>query len=367
MAPELRTFFDRALATSLADEIAAAAPDFDRERFVALAAEGLEPLSLSERAARFADAMRATLPGGFPERIAVLLASLPEPAGPEGEASVGMAPFRYWPHVVLVATDGLEHFDLAMEAQHAITQRFTCEFSLGRFVEREPERALEVLRRWARDPSPHVRRLVSEGTRPRLPWGKRLAVFRDDPAPLLELLALLRDDPSETVRRSVANHLNDLSKEHPERIVALCAAWLTPARRPLVAHALRTLVKKGHPGALAVLGAGDPARIEVLSASLPGEVTIGGTAPVVVTIRSTADEPQRLVLDLAVDFVKADGRARPKVFKGAVVDLAPGATTTLRRTISLRVHTTRTPYPGRHAVGLLANGARTELGGFDVR
>ena len=142
-----------------------------------------------------------------------------------------------------------------MRAQHALTRRFSAEFSIRPFLVRDQARTLARLLEWTTDPDPHVRRLCSEGSRPRLPWGMRLTAFVQDPGPVLPILERLKDDPSLYVRRSVANHLGDIAKDHPERVFALCQAWLDGAsneRKWLIRHALRHPAGKGHPTALAL-------------------------------------------------------------------------------------------------------------------
>ena len=175
------------------------------------ATRGLEALELMDRGRHVMRAMRTHLPQDPAEAIGILERSLGPPL--DGTEGHGMAPFRYLPHVLFVATHGLRCFEASMRAQHALTQRFTAEFSVRPFLEAEPARTLARLTAWTRDPSPHVRRLVSEGTRPRLPWAGRLRAFQRDPTPTLALLERLKDDPHPYVRRSVANHLNDIGKD----------------------------------------------------------------------------------------------------------------------------------------------------------
>jgi hypothetical protein len=216
------------------------------------------------------------------------------------------------------------------------------------------------------DPNHHVRRLVSEGTRPRLPWAMQLPRLIADPSPVLPLLEELRDDASGYVRRSVANHLNDITKDHPARVVALAAAWITPSRRALLRHALRGRIKAGDPAALAVFGQA-PAQVvcgplEVSPAALRmGEAVVFG-----MTLTSRAEVPQVLTVDYVLHLPKANGRTAPKVFKGATLTLAPGASASFRRTHRFRPVTTRRFYPGTHAVSLRINGADTEQVAFDV-
>ncbi|MCC6790279.1 MAG: DNA alkylation repair protein, partial [Thermomicrobiales bacterium] len=261
-------------------------------------------------------------------------------------------------------------FDASMRAQYELTQRFTAEFSIRAFLAREPERTLAVLRGWASDPSEHVRRLVSEGSRPRLPWAPRLRAFQADPEPVLALLELLKDDPSPYVRRSVANSLNDIAKDHPDRAVDVAARWAidaSPERKELIRHALRGLIKAGHPGALSVVGARHGADAEVTSASLePAEFPIGGDLRIAFTVRNAGTAREHVVIDYRVHFVKANGGTSAKVFKLATFDLEPNETRRLSRKLSLRQRTTRTHYPGIHRVDVLVNGIPHPIGSFTL-
>jgi 3-methyladenine DNA glycosylase AlkC len=281
-----------------------------------------------------------------------------------------MQPFFYLPHVVFVAERGLDHFDLSMEAQHALTRRFSAEFSIRAYLARDPERAFAFLRRWLRDPSPHVRRLVSEGTRLRLPWAMRVPWLDAHPGRVIELLDALKDDPTTLVRRSVANNLNDLGKPHPALLARTCAAWIDGAsdeRRALIEHALRSAIKRGDPAALALLGYGGEAAVAIERVRIePARVPIGGRVEVSLRLRSRATHGQDLLVDLAVHFVKASGRARPKVFKLDRVRLPPGGHVDLATTVSLAIHTTRVPRPGAHAVDVIVNGVTTRAGAFEV-
>jgi 3-methyladenine DNA glycosylase AlkC len=282
-----------------------------------------------------------------------------------------MAPFFYLPHTIYVAEHGLAHFELSMQAQEQLTKRFTAEFSIRAFIAQEPERTFAQLHRWAVDDNPHVRRLVSEGTRSRLPWASRVAWLDDNPARVLELLELLKHDPTTLVRRSVANNLNDLSKRHPELVVATCVTWAgagTPEMAALVRHALRSLVKSGHRGALAVLGTGKRPRVQVRDVALaPKTVSIGGELRFSFALHSSAGQTQELLVDYAVHFVKANGTLRRKVFKLGRVTLAAKDSTAFSGKVSFAPMTTRKHYPGRHELEVLVNGEVLPLGQFDVR
>ena len=264
MAEPLKNFFGPDVPARIGELIEGVYPGFDREGFLSAALEGFEELELTERVRHISAALAGALPGDREKAIEILMASL----GSQGQeaALTGMASFLYLPLVYFVAEQGLGCFETSMRAQKELTKRFTAEFSIRSFLDHHPEKTLERLRIWAGDPDAHVRRLVSEGTRPRLPWAPRLKRFQDDPRPVLELLELLKDDPEEYVRRSVANNLNDISKDHPGLAVEVARRWWDGAsedRRRLVRHGLRTLVKGGNPDALIILGYGrdTPARV----------------------------------------------------------------------------------------------------------
>lgn len=371
MAEPLKTFFSGSLVRRIGRDIARAYPAFDVRGFTRVATRGLDDLELLDRGKQIARALAAYLPPDYPAAIGILLESLgPEHAHDE-LTGAGMAPFFYLPHTLFVAEYGLDHFDLSMQAQHALTRRFTAESSVRPFIARYPGRTFELLRSWARDPNAHVRRLVSEGTRLRLPWAMRVPWLDSHPGRIIGLLELLKDDPSTMVRRSVANNLNDLGKVHPDLLVSTCAAWLEDAtmeRRWLVEHALRSAIKRGEPGALALLGYGRrPAIVVERVRYAPARVAIGGRVSVAFTMRSTSRAVQDLLVDLAVHFVKARGETSRKVFKLKRVTLPSHGTADFRTSVSLAVHTTRRPNPGRHAVEILVNGTAYPAGSFVVR
>jgi 3-methyladenine DNA glycosylase AlkC len=369
MAEPLKNHFTIAVARRIADAIERVWPHFRSRDFITEAGKDFEAMELMARGRHIARVLRRYLPDDYPAAVTILLASVGErPTRSDGDG--GMASFLYLPHVNFVAEFGLDHFDESMNALYVLTQRFTSEFSVRPFIERYEREALDVLKRWAVDPNVHVRRLVSEGTRPRLPWAGRLRRFQRDPSSVLALLELLKDDPEEYVRRSVANNLNDIGKDHPDVLVDVARRWLddaSPERAALVRHALRSRVKSGHSGALNVLGVGDRAAVEVSSVEIaPARVRIGNSASVAFTLTSTSQRPQRLLVDFRVHFVKANGSTSPKVFKLKTVDLPPGAAATFRKSVSLAPLTTRRPYPGRHAVDVVINGVVSPLGAFDV-
>jgi len=231
-------------------------PDFDGKAFRKLAIKGLEPLELMPRARHLAAALRVCLPAEYGKAVRILIDSM---TGEREEAEEhGLAVFFYLPHSFFISEYGLDAagnggkdpFGVSMMALHALTTRFTSEFAIRPFLIHRQERTLVQVMKWMADPNPHVRRLCSEGTRPRLPWGMRLPGFMKDPRHTLPILDALKVDESLYVRRSVANHLGDIAKDHPEWVVKKCHQWLrkddSKEMKWVIRHAVRYLAKKGH-------------------------------------------------------------------------------------------------------------------------
>jgi 3-methyladenine DNA glycosylase AlkC len=368
VAEPLKNFFDEKLIASIADDIARAHPRLRRRQFLADALHGLDGLELTARGHHLADVLRRHLPPDYETAVQILIESL----GPELERSdaFGMAPFRYLPHVSFVARFGLDHFEASMLAQRELTKRFSAESSIRPFLIRYPEQTYDRLVLWASDPNVHVRRLVSEGTRPRLPWAPRLREFQRDPTPVIALLELLKDDTERYVQRSVANNLNDIGKDHPERAVEVCRRWSelgSEGRGWIVKHALRSLIKKSNVSALALLGVGARPKVSVRGVVLaPARPRLGKPLSIGFELASTGRATQDLLVDYAVHFVKANGTQRAKVFKLRRLRLPARAVVRMQARLSFVDMTTRKHYPGLHAVELRVNGVAIPLCEFEV-
>ena len=364
MAEAFKLRLSDALLQRTATHLQRAWRGFDRDGFIAQASTGLDALEMKARAMQIAGALEATLPADF-DRAAGIIERALAPPWPDDRLDSddplrdGLEGWALWPVGEFVARRGLAQPARALRVLHAITQRFSAEFAIRPFIVAHPQTVFATLQAWTADPSAHVRRLVSEGSRPRLPWGLQLKALVVDPSPTLPLLAALQDDPSAYVRRSVANHLNDIAKDHPERVVRWVEAHLPGApapRRALLRHACRTLVKAGHPGALQAWGLGRALRGEARLRVSPRRLTLGAALTLTLVLRSDARQAQRLVVDYALHHVKADGSTRPKVFKGWTLDLGAGEIRTLVRRHAVKPISTRRYHAGRHAIDVRVNG-----------
>ncbi len=301
------------------------------------------------------DALLVDLPPGYAETAALVRAAF------EDEAFTG---WMLWPVSEAVvdralASGSAQDFDDALDVLALLTTRLSGEFAIRRLLDAGLERTLEVATRWTDDPDPHVRRLASEGTRSHLPWATGVPELVRRPGVTRPIVDALYTDESEYVRRSVANHVNDLARDDPDLAADIVAGWLErpDGNTPRVArHALRTLVKKGHPRALALMGfEGSDFRVDGPTVTVD-EVPVGGDVRFTAQVTNTGTRPARTAIDYVLHFRKARGALRPKVFKLTARSIAPGETVAVDTSYSFRSRTTRTFHLGEHAIELQVNG-----------
>lgn len=335
-----------ALVEALAAELRSAWPAFPRERFVDRAASGLEELELLARVSHVAQALGECLPSDFANGAAILDRAL---------ASQTLTGWMALPCGEWVAAHGLAEPDVALPLLARLTPRFSSEFAIRPFVERHPEITFRHLRQWAEDADEHVRRLVSEGTRPRLPWAAQLRDLRADPGPMLGLLERLSTDESEYVRRSVANHLNDISKDHPELAVSLAERWQARGAEGVVRHGLRSLVKQGDPQALRLVGYDPDVRVTLADLSAaPARVRIGEATEISFTLAAKDRAP--LVIHYRVHHAGVRAQRSAKAFKLGTCAIEAGERRRFTQRHEFRELSVRRIHPGKHPIEIQVNG-----------
>lgn len=354
---KFREVFNLNVVRAFAQRIKAQYADFAEEDFCRFINERLETLNFGARAQLIREALKDFLPSDFSEALKILLAALPEEI--QGEELKGYEGFIVMPQTAFVSQYGLAHFDLSMQALYEMTKRFTAENDIRVFIEHFPEKTLKVLAEWVKDSNCHVRRLVSEGTRPRLPLARRLKNFQQDPRPVIALLEQLKEDPVLYVRRSVANNLNDIAKDQPKIVTELLAEWQkidNPHTQWLIRHALRTLLKQGNPEALAILGF-QTFGIKVSDFRLSQtQVKIGENLDFSFTIHSESAKSQKLMIDYIIYYQKANGKQAPKVFKLTQKVLAAQSQIHVQKSQDFIPRSTRRLYAGKHRIALQING-----------
>ncbi|HIP24639.1 MAG TPA: hypothetical protein EYG79_13760 [Rhodobacteraceae bacterium] len=338
----------------------------EEERFVAEVMAELPALELKARIVHISDVLAEHLPDDFAEAVEVLLAALPAPLDP-ALSDDDFGEFIHAPLGAFVAARGLNQPEIALPVLRELTKRFTVEYDIRHFLNAHPRVTMAALADWAVDENYHVRRLASEGTRPVLPWGVKVGLSLEAPIGLLDRLYY---DRARFVTRSVANHLNDVTKKDPELVLSTFARWRAEGRQAaaeldwMERHALRTLVKKGHVGALGRLGYRDSPEV-LVEMRFSEAVEIGEVGVLEVSIEATADE--RLMVDYVIEFVKANGARRAKVFKLKKLDMKAGERVDLTKNHKfLKGASTFTHFAGTHLVYMQINGQRFGAQEFEL-
>ncbi|KKJ77736.1 DNA alkylation repair protein [Kiloniella litopenaei] len=365
--------FNHKSISKMAEHISARQDNFDQDGFIAYATKDLSTLELKQRSERITEALYKFLPDDFCRAAEILQAILhPDEnisISDQGTSDKGVSGWLVMPMCDYVAFFGKDHFHMSMELLKEMTKRSSSEFAIRHFFLSAPKETMATVLKWADDENYHVRRLASEGSRPRLPWSMQLPDFINDPAPLVPLLEKLRDDPEEYVRRSVANSLNDIAKDHPDLVADIAKKWMKGAskeRQKLIRHACRTLIKSGHKKCLEALGYKD-AQIELTDFNiLTPSVTYGEGVEFEVTMNSVGKVDQALILDFVIHHRKANGDTSPKVFKWKTFSLAVGEEHTIRKRHNIKPITTRKYYPGIHRVEIIVNGTSFGIKDFEL-
>lgn len=364
MAELLREAIRPTTIIELAERIQAAYPAFDTDNFTDAIVPHLADLTLSERLALVTETLTQYLPQDFTQAATILIDSLgdeldseaDDPTAKEYESNRGFIVVALGN---FIAAHGLDHFDVSMHALYEMTKRFSSEGPIRDFIIHDEARTLALYAEWVNDPNVHVRRLVSESTRPRLPWARQLKGFIENPRPVIELLAQLKNDSRLYVRRSVANNLNDIAKDHPDVVVETLRDWQddSPHMAWLTKHALRTLIKAGHPDALDLLGFSQNVEVVVEAFHLEQEILVlGESLRLQVQLSTESAKLQNLMIDYVVYHMKANGTLKPKVFKWTQKQLTQGEPLILQKGHAIKPISTRKYYAGQHEVHLQING-----------
>jgi len=352
MPEPLKNLFNRPYFESLADSIRFVYPDFDRSSFLkSVFDQSWDALALKERMHHATRCLHQYLPHAYPDAIIILKKSITR-LEHHGFADMVFSDY--------VAIYGLQHWDISIPALEFFTQYMSAEFAVRHFLLKDLERMMAQMLVWAKHDSHHVRRLATEGCRPRLPWGLSVPALKKDPSPIIPVLEILKNDPNDNVRHCVANNLNDISRDHPPITLKIIKQWLDEDIQDfdyIRRRALRTLIKQGHPDALALLGFSANPDIQISDLTgLPEEIRVGQKFYFSFTITSTSDRPQDLMIDYIIHHQRANGQLIPKVFKLSMKTIKPSASLNIKKQHSFQEVTTRRYYPGIHKLEIQING-----------
>ncbi|WP_072794256.1 DNA alkylation repair protein [Cognatishimia maritima] len=361
--------FNQDSISELAAEYAAALPDFDAPGFTHEVLSRFPDLALLERLEWIVDCLESRLSDDFPTMADQLEAAMVPELDPK-QTDDDFGRFIHAPPGYLAVRHGLEHHrDRALDLIYETTKRFSMEWPIRPFLNRWPEETLARLKLWATDENYHVRRLVSEGTRPKLPWAKKLTM---EPTTPLPLLYMLHADPTRYVTRSVANHLNDIAKTHPDLVVETLARWKTLGQQEakeldwMTRHALRTLIKQGHEGAMDLLGFKADAPVSLKRLTL-GDTTVAAGQALTFDVELEATKRSPVIIDYLIHFQKAGGKLSPKVFKLKQAVLKPNTPQVFAKKHVLKANaTTFKLHPGAHKLVIQVNGRHLGEADFQV-
>jgi 3-methyladenine DNA glycosylase AlkC len=348
MAELLKNMINKQVVNQIADQISKHDPKFSPDEFRRLVlSSSWASLELKQRIRCIVNALGATVSGNYRAQIRTLKKVAPAFSGLKGLA---------FPDFVEVF--GANDFSTSIDALKEFTPHSSSEFAIRPFILRNSKHVMPILLEWSKDRNDHVRRLASEGCRPRLPWSFPLREFIENPTAVIKILENLKDDPSLYVRKSVANNLNDISKEHPELVLSIAKKWIgkTDNTDWILKHALRTLLKNGNQKALALFGLGKVKNVHVSKLVLSKNAyAIGSELEFSAKIHNKNSKPISLRLEYAIHYLTKNGTHSKKVFKLSERLCSPGLID-VRRRHSLKQRTTRKHNPGPHQLDIIVNG-----------
>ncbi|MHA0857245.1 hypothetical protein [Paenibacillus sp. CMAA1364] len=355
MAEPLKDMYNEAFLHQFGAKVHRVCDPFDTEAFIASTMDASwDELKLKERIRKITETLGHYLPARYEDAVEILFAI--------DETCVGF-PYLFFPDFIERYGQAEEHWELSMQALERFTSKSSAEFAVRPFIIQSRERMMRQMMAWAESPSEHIRRLASEGCRPRLPWGQALTMFKHDPTSVLPVLELLKEDTSLYVRKSVANNLNDIAKDHPSVVIDIAHRWLGyhPHTDWIIRHACRTLIRKANPEVLAIFGYANTSEEKsiVASASLsvdPSDLSIGDSSELRYELHIEEGEEVRIRIEYGIDFVKANGKTSRKLFLLKDKFVPGGSHIQGIRTHRWANLSTRRHYPGEHRIVLTVNG-----------
>lgn len=365
MAEPLKFMYNPAFFERLCPVLSNNIPGFDCKEFIFRVFNNTWPdLELKERIRRISIVLHHFLGGDFPStsRQLVSIAHQIQNTGVRPQS------FQYIFLADYVSVFGLAHLRDSMIALEEITRLVSAEFAIRPFIVRYPEETMKLMYAWSKHPDENIRRLSSEGCRPRLPWGMGLADFKQDPSPVIPILETLKADPSEYVRKSVANHLNDIAKDHPKLIIEILKKWKGqhPLTDWILKHGSRSLLKKGDTEVLTLYGFSPTIEAGIRKLQHNRKVKIGQSLDFKFDIINKENRPANVRLDYAIDYLTSTGKISRKIFKISEKIINPGEPITIHRKQSFKNFTIRKHFKGKHQLSILANGKKIAATEFIV-
>jgi 3-methyladenine DNA glycosylase AlkC len=361
MPEPLKNVYD-ALFLKRFSSIAAVIPGFDAKGFQAAVFDNTwNVLELKQRMRHLSSVLHSHLPGDYPTQVSSILrmVTVLEERGEKG----GLA-YMFLPD--FIEQYGLHDLKTSLKAMEQLTQFVSCEFAIRPFLLVHPEKVMKQMLAWSRHPHDHVRRFASEGCRPRLPWAMAIPALKKDPAPIFPILENLKKDPSLFVRKSVANNLNDIAKDHPDAVANLAKSWKGKNAQTdwIIRHGCRTLLKKAHSSAYALFELEDAADCRISNLTLSHTHLKTGDRLGFSFSLITGPVSRKLRLEYAIYYRKANGAQSRKIFQITEKLFQPAQTYVVKKEQRFQDFTTRKHYPGEHKLAIVLNGQEVASSDF---
>lgn len=361
-----KNIFNSQYIDKLSEQLSQNYSSFKADEFKRLV-PSLKKLELKDRVRLISHHLQINLPSDYKKAIAILIKSLHSPKNPNG-----IEGFTTWPLLQFIEDYGLDDFETSFKAMFEMTQRFSAEFAIRPFIKKDPDYCFSIFNQWVNHENEHIRRLCSEGTRPNLPWGMKVESIHNNLKRGIKLISKLKDDPSLYVRKSVANHLNDISRIDEELFIKTLHTWNTKKikdeRKWILRHATRTLLKKGHPEALAFHGYNPKLNIEYKAISFkPKSIKEGDKVKLNFKTKiQSPNEQEKVIMDYIIHYLKKDGSHSKKAFRFKDGEIETNAWNELSKEIHFKAVTTRKHYPGKHFISILINGIESKKLAFTL-
>jgi 3-methyladenine DNA glycosylase AlkC len=365
MSTLLKDLYSQSFYNQLSIPFKNSIPGFDKKSFLnKIFTPAFKEYELKERMAHTAHVLHHFLPKDY-SKAAPLLIELIEAIKKEGPVASSIE-YLFLPEYIYLY--GLDHYKESVLAMEQVTQFISCEFAVRHFIVRYEAKMIPQMLKWSTHTSLHVRRLATEGCRPRLPWAMALPSLKKDPTPILPILENLKKDSCEVVRRSVANNLNDISKDNPDIAIAIAKKWKnqSPETNAIIKHGLRSLLKAGHPEVLKYyqLNA-DNLTIDRFIIKNK-KVKIGDHLEFEACITNNGKKKVTVRLEYAIHYLRNNGSLSKKVFKISEREIAAKEKWEITRRQSFKLITTRSFYKGKQKVSMIINGSESNALSFEL-
>lgn len=366
MPEPLKNIFNPIFFEHLTTAIKSRLPDFNDQHFINRIFDiAWEKKELKQRVRHISTTLKNYLPGAYPDQVKIIVGII-EDLKKEGRK--GGFEYIFFPD--FIEQFGLEDLNISLESIESITEFISCEFAIRPFLLKYPDKVMSQMVQWSKHPHPNVRRLSSEGCRPRLPWAMAIPQLKKDPSPVFPILNNLKNDPSLFVRKSVANHLNDIAKDHPSIVIGIANKWKGTSKETdwIIRHGCRTLLKKADKNIYSLYDLNPQANCRIMNFKLSkNRISQDERLQFSFKLEPVKKQVSKLRIEYAIYYMKSNGKQNKKIFQLTENNFNKDQYYSFTRNQSFHDLTTRKHYPGKHKIAIVVNGREMVTKDFWLR